>query len=89
MLKVIELYGIPDMAELARLFPDRSIPSVEEEVPTVLDVAGLNSLVFPGERVAVTAGSRGIKNNTDGARKKHPSPRPDTGFQGPPGGGRD
>jgi hypothetical protein len=35
---------------------------VEKEVSRALDAAGLGRLLFPGERVAVTAGSRGIKN---------------------------
>ncbi|MHB8917232.1 MAG: nickel pincer cofactor-dependent isomerase, group 22 [Desulfocucumaceae bacterium] len=54
--------GFPRMAEIAQLFPDRSIPDVEGTVKSVLEGARLGSILNPGERVAVTAGSRGIKN---------------------------
>lgn len=54
--------GFPKMAEVAQLFPDRNIPDVEGTVKSVLEGARLGCILNPGEKVAVTAGSRGIKN---------------------------
>ncbi|MCL6610004.1 MAG: DUF362 domain-containing protein [Peptococcaceae bacterium] len=56
------MHIIPEMAELVQVFPDRAVSSIEETVNRALDGAGLGNLLAPGERVAITAGSRGIKN---------------------------
>lgn len=53
---------LPRMLELHQLFPDRKILSVPETVYRALEEANLKNLLAPGDKVAITAGSRGIKN---------------------------
>ena len=56
------MHRFPKMIELVRNFPDQSIVSVGELVARVLKESELKNILVPGNRVAVTAGSRGIKN---------------------------
>lgn len=53
---------LPRMLELHQLFPDKRILSVSETVLDVLEKSNLKNLLTPGDKVAITAGSRGIKN---------------------------
>ena len=56
------LQDLPLMAPLVQTFPDQGLPSVAEAVERALEGAGLEDLLRPGDRVAITAGSRGIRN---------------------------
>lgn len=53
---------IQDMYTIKQLFPDKSISAVEETTYRSLEGAGLRHLLKQGDRVAITAGSRGIRN---------------------------
>lgn len=51
---------LPPMARVRQVLPRESIADVEGEVHRALAGAGLQELIRPGMRVALTAGSRGI-----------------------------
>lgn len=53
---------LPKMAEVTQLFTHRGLGDIEGTVARTLEGYGLRDHLQPGERVAVTAGSRGIKN---------------------------
>ncbi|MFZ5648017.1 MAG: hypothetical protein ACOY30_10410 [Bacillota bacterium] len=53
---------IQNMFTIRQIFPDKSISSVEETTYQALEEANLKAALNPGERVAITAGSRGISN---------------------------
>lgn len=52
---------LSNMVLVQQLFADRKIPA-ESAARHALEEAGLGNLLTPGSKVAVTAGSRGIKN---------------------------
>jgi hypothetical protein len=52
------------MKELNQTFPSRNMSSVRATVYKALDASDLKQKIFPGQRVAITAGSRGISNVT-------------------------
>ncbi len=58
----MKLTEFPGLYEVRQFFPDRSISSIEEAVKGALESAGLGALLKGGDKVAITAGSRGIKN---------------------------
>ncbi|NTW05015.1 MAG: DUF2088 domain-containing protein [Peptococcaceae bacterium] len=50
------------MKELTQIFPEKKISSIKSAVYQALDGSDLKQKIIPGQRVAITAGSRGISN---------------------------
>ncbi len=55
---------LPLMFHAAQKFPDRHIEreDIEKAIFSEIDRAGMGERILPGKRIAVTAGSRGIRN---------------------------
>jgi hypothetical protein len=53
---------LPNIVKVRRGFEDNSIRDIEGHVRTQLEKAGIDELVEPGQRIALTLGSRGIAN---------------------------
>ena len=55
---------LPRMFHAAQKFPDRHIEreDIEKAIFSEIDRAGMGERILPGKRIAVTAGSRGIRN---------------------------
>ena len=55
---------LPRMFHAAQKFPDRHIEreDIEKAILSEIDRAGMGERILPGKRIAVTAGSRGIRN---------------------------
>src|SRR5215471_8561929 len=53
---------LPRMARVRQELPDEHLPDVAGAVRAALADGGLSQRVKPGQRVAITAGSRGIAN---------------------------
>ena len=55
---------LPRMFHAAQKFPDRHIEreDIEQAIFSEIDRAGMGERILPGKRIAVTAGSRGIRN---------------------------
>jgi hypothetical protein len=53
---------LPRMARVRQQLPDSNLPDVAAAVREAHAVGGLKSRVNPGQRIAITAGSRGISN---------------------------
>src|SRR5262245_16014262 len=54
---------LPRMARVRQELPDQHLSDVAGAVRAALAQGGLGERVRPGQRIAVTAGSRGIANN--------------------------
>jgi hypothetical protein len=59
-LHFLEQIEIPELAECAWDYPCPMLPAVEEELARQLNASSLAARIKPGDRIAVTAGSRGI-----------------------------
>jgi hypothetical protein len=53
---------LPQMAKVKQHFPDECLSDVSSSVKKSLIEAGITDLVKPGQRIAVSSGSRGISN---------------------------
>ena len=53
---------LPRMARVRQVLPDAFLPDVSAAVREALAAGGLKERVQPGQRIAITAGSRGISN---------------------------
>lgn len=56
---------IPELTECEWDYPCPELPAVEEELMRQLNASSLNARIKPGDRIAVTAGSRGISRIDD------------------------
>jgi len=56
---------IPELTECEWDYPCPELPAVEEELTRQLNASSLNARIKPGDRIAVTAGSRGISRIDD------------------------
>jgi hypothetical protein len=54
--------SLPRIFKIHQKIEAPRLPDVEKEILTLLDSFGLSSKVRPGERIALTAGSRGIRD---------------------------
>jgi hypothetical protein len=59
-LHFLEQIAIPELAECEWDYPCPMLPAVEEELARQLNASSLAARIRPGDRIAVTAGSRGI-----------------------------
>ena len=53
---------LPQMAKVKQHFPDECLSDVSSSVKKSLIEAGITDLIKPGQRIAVSSGSRGISN---------------------------
>ena len=53
---------LPKMIEMTQIFPRPRIKDVAEEVKMQLNNSGIGMRIQPGNRIAITGGSRGIAN---------------------------
>ena len=53
---------LPQMAKVKQHFPDECLSDVSSSVKKTLIEAGITDLIKPGQRIAVSSGSRGISN---------------------------
>jgi hypothetical protein len=56
---------IPELTECEWDYPCPELPAVEEELTRQLNASSLSARIKPGDRIAVTAGSRGISRIDD------------------------
>ncbi|MDO4268502.1 MAG: lactate racemase domain-containing protein [Eubacteriales bacterium] len=60
LAELVSFIRIPRMIEVRQKFPRPQVGQAEEELNRQLKAAGVGSRIHPGDRVAITAGSRGI-----------------------------
>lgn len=53
---------LPHVVKTRQEFEDNSILDIEEHVKAELRKAGIENLVKPGQKIALTLGSRGVSN---------------------------
>ena len=53
---------LPQMARVKQHFPDEYLSDVSESVKKSLIESGITNIVKPGQRIAISSGSRGISN---------------------------
>ena len=53
---------LPQMARVKQHFPDEYLSDVSESVKNSLIESGITNIVKPGQRIAISSGSRGISN---------------------------
>lgn len=54
--------NLPSMAQVRQQFPARRVKDIKKEVMSQLDEAGLFNRIHAGQKIGITAGSRGITN---------------------------